>query len=59
LTAKIAKENKFQQQFDLQIGRLNLQVDMMKQMRDWLYPKRLEIHQSFESISNEKKWFVT
>ena len=31
----------------------------MKQMRDWLYPKRLEIHQSFESITNEKKLFVT
>lgn len=28
-------------------------------MRDWLYPKRLEIHQSFDSILNEKKRFVT
>jgi len=28
-------------------------------MRDWLFPKRLEIHQSFESITNEKKRFVT
>lgn len=59
LSAKMAKEIKFQQKFDFQIGRLNLQVDLMKQMRDWLYPKRLEIHQSFESISNEKKRFVT
>jgi len=30
----------------------------MKAIRDWLYPKRIEIHQSFESISHEKKRFV-
>ena len=28
-------------------------------MREWLFPKWLEIHQTFDSISNEKKRFVT
>ncbi len=28
-------------------------------MREWLFPKWLEIHQSFDSISNEKKRFMT
>jgi hypothetical protein len=30
----------------------------MALIREWLYPKRLEIHQMFNEISNEKKRFV-
>lgn len=30
----------------------------MKAMREWLYPKRLEIYKSFDSITHEKKRFV-
>lgn len=28
-------------------------------MREWLYPARIEIYQSHQSISNERKRFVT
>ena len=37
---------------------MNLDINFMKLIREWLYPRRLELHQTFESIRNERKHFV-
>jgi len=37
---------------------MNLDLNFMGAVRDWLYPKRLEIHQLFHEISNERKRYV-
>ena len=59
MKAKLAIEsNSKQESIDVALGFLNLEVNFMTQIREWLYPKRLEIHQFFDDISNERKRFV-
>lgn len=59
MKSKLAIEDEAKQEsIDVAFGFLNLDVNFMVQIRDWLYPKRLEIHQFFDDISNERKRFV-
>lgn len=60
MTAKLKIEDvKKQESIDVALGYLNLELNFMEKIRSWLYPKRLEIHQLFDQVSNEKKRFVT
>ena len=54
---KIADRAK-QESLDVALGNMNLDLNFMGLIRDWLYPKRLEIHQLFHEISNERKRYV-
>ena len=57
--AKLQIEDpKVQEAIDVALGYLNLDLNFMGLIREWLYPKRLEIHQFYDQISNEKKRFV-
>lgn len=59
MTAKVKIEDvKKQESIDIALGHLNLDMNFMGAIRDWLYPKRLEIHQGFHEISNERKRYV-
>jgi len=55
---KVGLDKKKQEVFDVALGHLNLTYNFHAKVREWLFPKRLEIHQTFESIPNEKKRFV-
>ena len=45
MKSKLAIEDEAKQEsIDVAFGFLNLDVNFMVQIRDWLYPKRLEIH---------------
>ena len=59
MTSKLKFEDQRKQEsIDVALGHLNLDLNFMKLIRDWLHPKRLEIHQGFHEISNEKKLTV-
>lgn len=59
MNAKLKFEDKKKQEsIDVALGHLNLDLNFMKAIRDWLQPNRIEIHQSFHEISNEKKLLV-
>lgn len=59
MTAKLKISDKAKQEsIDVALGYLNLDLNFMALIREWLYPKRLEIHQMFTEVSNEKKRFV-
>ena len=59
MKAKLEIEDpKVQEAIDVALGYLNLDLNFMGLIREWLYPKRLEIHQFYDQISNEKKRFV-
>ena len=38
---------------------MNLDINFMKLIREWIFPRRLELHQTFESIRNERKRFIS
>ena len=59
MSSKLLLDRAKQESFDVAIGNLHLDENIMTQMRAWFFPKRLELHQSWESISNEKKLFVS
>ena len=45
MTAKLKiAEKERQESFDVALGYLNLDLNFMALIREWLYPKRLEIH---------------
>ena len=57
--AKLAIEDEARQEaIDVAFGHMNLDINFMKLIREWIYPRRLELHQTFESIRNERKRFV-
>jgi hypothetical protein len=59
MSAKLKIGDKARQEaIDVAFGYLNLDINFMKAIREWLHPKRLEIHQLFNQINNEKKRFV-
>ena len=59
MTAKLKIEDaRRQEDIDVALGYLNLDMNFMGLIREWLYPRRLEIHQLFNQISNEKKRYV-
>ena len=59
MNSKLTIEDQSRQgAIDIELGSLKLSKNVMALIREWLYPKRLEIHQAFEQISNERKRFV-
>ena len=45
MTEKLKIEDKVKQEsIDVALGYLNLEHNFMEAIRNWLYPKRLEIH---------------
>lgn len=59
MNAKLKIDNNAKQEsIDVALGHLNLDLNFMGAIRDWLHPKRLEIHQAFHEISNERKRYV-
>ena len=60
MSAKLSlAERSKQEAVDVALGYLNLDLNFMAKIRTWLFPKRLEIHQMFNEISNERKRYVT
>ena len=48
MTAKLKIEDLVRQEdIDVTIGYMNLEINCMALIREWLYPRRLEIHQMF------------
>ena len=48
MTAKLKIEDATRQEaIDVALGYLNLDINFMVLIREWLYPRRLEIHQLF------------
>ena len=45
MTAKLKISDPVKQEaFDVALGNMNLELNFMGLIRDWLYPKRIEIH---------------
>ena len=59
IAKKLLLDKARQESFDIAIGTLHLEENILTKMRKWFYPKRLELHQTWDSISNEKKLFVS
>lgn len=48
MTEKLKIEDAVRQEaIDVALGYLNLDINFMVLIREWLYPRRLEIHQGF------------
>ena len=48
MAAKLKIEDATRQEdIDVAFGYLNLDINFMEKIREWLYPRRLEIHQLF------------